>query len=524
MPTTMQILVKIKPGSTLVSPSATRLEFFADGTSHSCTVVCGSEETTLTNGQSATVNYTSSCYAYGTGGNLRITYDAPVHPTSDFSAENLYPVPTWVAPITKGPAKNLYRSPQGRFYTDIDFDANRPATVITYYVDWEKGNDSNSGLTPALALKGIYTAIGKATGAKAIKVRPGLYSLPATGNALAWFGRSLITTCTIEPWDTEPDGIVYSSMHMEGLVWSSVSGSANVYQATCPQTPGIVTDATFADSRGMPIPLDATSGSLTPGTYKVVGSVISIMLLDKRAPDTDVRVYVSGSINNCKFNIATDSTLWMRNLHFYGGKQNLDFADTRTNPTIYNQLWMQGCVFAYTENNNDSVQLKGSGYIYAKSCESHYSGADAFDWHDFPTDSGGPAVQFIFQDCKGFNAGLKNTSNDLSNCFTGHQGCIGWNLNPVGVNSKGRVFHNVVNCNVLTLGAWGQGSVPSNTASYSAIYGCGADSVASTDTFIECDGTGATYLFDVTANAHAYNRACGSGRLPNRVNGTITQF
>jgi hypothetical protein len=520
----MQVTVKVTNTSTLVSASATMLEFFADGSPKFVTITSGANEVTLTNGQSVTVAYTDAVYAIGNGGTLRVTYDAVYPPSADFSADNLYPIPSWVTIPDKAPSHSLYRSPQGRFYTDIDFDDQRPSTVITYFVDWENGSDTNDGLTKNTALKGIYTAIGKATGAKAIKVRPGMYALPVSGTALAWFGRNLITTCTIEPWDDEPDGIVYSSMHMEGLVWSSVSGSANVYQATCPNTPGIVTDATFLDSRGMPIPLDKISTTLTPGTFSVSGSVISVMLLDQRAPDADVRVYVSGSTQNCKFNIATDSTLWMRNIHFYGGLRNLDFADTRTNPATPNQLWAQDCIFAYTEKTQDSVQLKGDAFAFMERCESHYAGADAFDWHDYPTDSGGPAVQIIFQDCKAFNAGLKNTSNDLSNGYTGHYGVVGYNLNPVANNCKGRLYHNVVGCNVLTAGAWGESSVPTNTASFSAIYGCGADSVASTDTFIECDGTKATYLFDVTANAHAYTRACGSGRLPNRVNGTLTQF
>lgn len=359
------------------------------------------------------------------------------------------------------PTFGIFEHASGEFSSDFHPDSYRPAGYLdypVYYVDWQNGKDTLSGLDRSRALRRISTALAK-PGNKWILCRPGVYDLGSYAGGVEATGNVII-----EPWDDS--GYVVSSTEMR-LTWTA---SAGLYSALTPTLAATVVDETRSDKYGFgrrykPVSTLAEC-AITPGSFYATSSAVTVNTLDGQVPNPNLLV-MAGS-NNGRYR--ANGTFFARRVVFRGG--NTPFIALGAAGSTQNVV-MSECGFLYSAVGKDGCGMEQPGSSILHRCFAGGNYADGFDYKY--------GRQFMEIGCRGMGNGYSGTNTD--NGSTAHYDCTGIQIGGCYIGNAGRNIHHIGNSRVMMLGP-----VVGESR------GTGASSV---DIAAGVDGTDATILWTI---------------------------
>jgi hypothetical protein len=384
-------------------------------------------------------------------------------------------------------------------------------TVFVQYVDIATGNDANAG-TFAAPVKSIKEAFNRAqSGTRAIvKGKGGTYGSlnNATGGAQA------AAIMQLTSWDGNR---VISSTHLTGLVWTLVS--AGTYSAPFTGMIGTAFDAAHLDANGhytiIALAASQAACQATAGTYFVSGGTVYVQPSDGRAPDANIRLFLTGA--NLQWH-APGSTLYMENWGNEGG--DYAFAALPNDITTAQTIYGRNCTFKYASSSG--AEVHGDTLTVWQECVAARNTLDGFHYGNAIISMTKGNALAIEVDCIAQGNGLDGAAQDNSSSSHGIPIIQVKTKAGYGVykDAAGRGIHHILETQPMM--AWLMGVDVSNS-------GGGEANIA-------LDGSGSKmWLHNVTSSGAAFDinaRTAGSnvytygfvGSATNTGPGTITTY
>lgn len=365
------------------------------------------------------------------------------------------------------PSFNVLRTPSGYYYSDLDTSTLVPASPTrTIYVNFQTGNDANTGLSTGQAYKTLLKALQQTVDGSStvIYIDATAWTIMRGNNGSGLAG----STASFQGWNNSlPLGDVYiinrsafrvlitSVASTTALTWNLVSGT--MYKASTTATnAGCVVDADFeitpVDPSGRPIPNvrnpyrtyvkvadSATCGS-TPGSWYLDtgANEVYVNRWDGSVPNT--RVLVCNRINNGRAGNGADNQItYIENLDFVGGASCFK-ADTgsSTRPITFID---RNCTFSGSDFSTTSnlIPLLGPVTNYSWRAAEYGGWADNRNGHSNSADGTNSPSPYIFRDqCVSFGAGITGSSGGgQDNTFTIHDGTTAISVNCLDYGSRG---------------------------------------------------------------------------------------
>ena len=346
----------------------------------------------------------------------------------------------------------LYTAQNGNYALVInerDFIDSRVWQGAALHVDRATGNDSYSGYGQydgdfSKATRTISRAIriGNATGKSyRILVKAGTYdmyegiSAPASTSAGGSGGLANARTtqpCSIIAYG----GRVTHSCHAT-QTWSLYSGTT--YQATSSST-GWVINLSSNDVDGVAgVPLTYASSIAncvaTAGSWHESGGVTYVNRLDGAAV-TNANTRILGWLNNAVFD-STTKDLYIENFDFMGGRYAaLDCGDLTTMGTA--NTVVKNCTMKFAGKPTLEAPAftvnRRSGFHLLIGCTARRGSTDGFNFHS----NLGTCVSMTYN-CVATNNGYY--SGTSCNAHTGHEDCLGIDINGTYTGGNGGTFH-----------------------------------------------------------------------------------
>jgi len=275
------------------------------------------------------------------------------------------------------PPFNIYSDGTTSFNFDSLYDAINPLDITDYYVS-PSGNNTNSGLTPLLAVAAFSTIFQKAATAPTPWVRinapGGDYQYGAAISTVAGYPKNVI----FKPSGSIRLGRFYLGT---GLAWTATVGTT--YSASR-STVASVKDYSARDAFGDPIdyPLAASliTCQATPGTWFQSGATVYVNT-GGAAPTDNIMVvvaatnaYFSGSTTTFIFDAGLGNTI-----EFIGGSGSrlgcLEFEASGPNQKLYlRNVWLR---FGMT----NGLSARGTGLTVIQGGGASGNGLDGLNYH-----------------------------------------------------------------------------------------------------------------------------------------------
>jgi hypothetical protein len=382
-------------------------------------------------------------------------------------------------------APSIYR--QGRTYrSNFDIDAHRPAYAVTYYIDPVSGSDVNDGLTELTPRANLSTTVTLAnTGAVPARFlcKPGAYY-----GTQGWSGAVPTVDFIIEPWasnPTDPANRLWfvRPASMTADQWFLEAGSQYRWGGTFATDPSYVFDRTGL-SGGLPhkyvAAADKATCAATPGSYWRDGATnrIYVRTFDSRsltgAGDKGIVVITTGGGNNFRFACTASVTMWVQNVCFIDGSNNIYVQSGATDLTV--NVYMKDCqtVGGIIANGTAFISTHANTVInvYQKRCGAGYNGFDGFNYR---SDTGAGALVRYFED-ECFTAYNGSGVGGANNASTAHGVAIGITMNCNFAGSQNRVINDIDSSRRWMLGSTVAASAASDATAITVQAGSGTGS------------------------------------------------
>ncbi|AVO23022.1 putative tail fiber protein [Bacillus phage Anath] len=309
---------------------------------------------------------------------------------------------------------------------------------VTYYVDVNKGLDTNNGLTEATSFKSFSVAIQKADAGE-ILVAPGLYD-----RNRGWIKYSPpLSSLIVRPM--YQGEIIFSTNH-EGLTWVA-EGTPNVYKTTRTLTYEVL-DSKYYDKYGDYLGLTKRASiaevSATPNSWYTDGTTVYVRLTDDRTPSNLVKVYVGGGNGY----VAGNKKVYVEGVKFFGGDN--PFEGITTAKTDTQELYFKDCEFKYGRKSDDSsngLNIKGTSLVYSQNCIASKNQRDGFNYHVYNE----VIPNAIEVDCVAYENGVQNSENN-NNGSTMHDAGNIIRINGTYFSNKGPNVIDVGGCHSWNVG------------------------------------------------------------------------
>lgn len=279
-------------------------------------------------------------------------------------------------------------------------------TSTTYFVNYDMGSSSATGLNPGAALKYPSDAMTKAKNGDMIVVMGGYYPR----NQLGFDQNKSVHI---------QGGIFCNADNNRSLTWTLVEGTT--YKTTRSQAFSVYQandDGSAFTEFVNPPTLDICKS--THGSYFIDGDTVYVNTPDgySGAPGYDILV----SLNAVGATINTN--VWLENTTFVFGGQAACLNRSSTSPALFSD-----CTFKYAKQNGFMSQ---GGKSYLLNCESYNNGRDGFSYKKLNSN-----VSYGFEvGCTAHHNG-DNESTGSDNGSTAHEGSIVTRINGKYYENKG---------------------------------------------------------------------------------------
>ena len=279
-------------------------------------------------------------------------------------------------------------------------------TSTTYFVSYDRGSSSATGLNPGAALKYPSDAMTKAKNGDMIVVMGGYYPR----NQLGFDQNKSVHI---------QGGIFCNADNNRSLTWTLVEGTT--YKTTRSQAFSVYQ----ANDDGSAFTEFINTSTLeicksTHGSYFIDGDTVYVNTPDgySGAPGYDILV----SLNAVGATINTN--VWCENTTFVFGGQAACLNRSSTDPALFS-----GCIFKYAKQNGFMSQ---GGKSYLLNCESYNNGRDGFNYKKLNSN-----VSYGFEvGCTAHHNG-DDESTGSDNGSTAHDGSIVTRINGKYYENKG---------------------------------------------------------------------------------------
>lgn len=285
-------------------------------------------------------------------------------------------------------------------------NAHQNITSTTYFVNYDTGSSSATGLNPSAALKYPSDAMTKAKNGDIIVIMGGYYPR----NQLGFDQKKSVHI---------QGGIFCNADNNRSLTWTLVEGST--YKTTRSQAyavwQAIKDGSEFSEL--LPTPTLARCKS-TNGSYFIDGDTVYVNTPSgySGAPGYDILV----SLNAVGATINTN--VWCENTVFVFGGHAACLNRSSTDPALFSD-----CTFKYAKQNGFMSQ---GGKSYLLNCESYNNGRDGFSYKKLNSN-----VSYGFEvGCTAHHNG-DNESTGSDNGSTAHEGSIVTRINGKYYENKG---------------------------------------------------------------------------------------
>jgi hypothetical protein len=313
-----------------------------------------------------------------------------------------------------------------------------PTPAATYYVSMT-GDDGNAGTIDA-PLRKIKTALAKAGVVKVICLDQGPYDQD-TG----WTGYTLLKSAQVIG---HANGTIISA-HYSGLGWAidDPGSYPHVYHVTQADAGDWAFDASVLDANGdytrLTIRASIADVEANAGSIYKNGNELYVRLHDDRAPDSDLRVSVTGTYgNNGRFVPTTNGTysLYLENLKFYGGVNSF-YVRQADNKNL--TVLAKNCEFGYASVSDDFSNNGATSYLL--NCLAKCGINDGFNYTYYQSN----VAHFIEIDCIGRDNGYADRNDNGS---TSHNNSRGIRVGCTYSKSAGRNVADITGSQVWMLG------------------------------------------------------------------------
>lgn len=278
----------------------------------------------------------------------------------------------------------------------------------TYYVSYDMGSSSATGLHPFEALRYPSDAMTKAGSGDTIIIMDGYFPRNQLG-----FDQNKSVRIR--------GGIFCNADNNRSLTWTLVEGTT--YKTTRSQAFSVYQAeydfSTFEASELLPTPTLKICKS-TRGSYFIDGDTVYVNTPGgyNNAPGYDILI----SLNAVGATINTN--VWCENTVFVFGGQAACLNRSRTDPALFSN-----CIFKYAKQNGFMSQ---GGKSYLLNCESYNNGRDGFSYKKLNSN-----VSYGFEvGCTAHHNG-DNESTGSDNGSTAHEGSIVTRINGKYYENKG---------------------------------------------------------------------------------------
>jgi len=301
------------------------------------------------------------------------------------------------------PSFQVFFDPQQlKFRSTLDVAAMAPSGTALY-VDIATGNNGNTGLSWAQALKGIGAAIDK------LKLDPTLHVVYVRSGDYTFTWRWDNDFCTQDVSFYAVDGPVITSSRADTQTWTKTVGRNFVYEAPITVIRSVVDraqDSGEGNGTVLPVVADVAACDATPASYYTDGVKVYVHTYDDRAADGNIRVYRQGNGPQC----TAAGNMYVENFIFEGCNASVFTVSAATRAVFVN------CKFLYSGSGNNcnfNLTIPG-GEIYLINCVSGEAAADGFGYADWT---------HIYEEncvCSGNGRGTGTTNNGSSAHVTGN--------------------------------------------------------------------------------------------------------
>lgn len=287
----------------------------------------------------------------------------------------------------------------GMVSTTLDPSTRKAPAGVTYWVDLATGSDTNSGLTQALPLQRLYTALAKSD--------VGTVMLKGNGFGLPYYrARGMNATAITKSINIIGyGGECYVTTH-DLTGWALTAGTTKTYE-TARSTVGEVVDM-FNGGAGVKLVNVATQALVetTPGSWFTDGTKVFVRPSTARAADT----YIWPLLSTVNFRNTGDFTTYIEGVKFFGGTECVRVAGGSATGGVVTLNNVEGHLAANGYNN---ISVNGCDGVLAY-CDSTNSGSDGYGYHIL----NGKAPRIVEMHCRSTNCG--HSSDDQ--CSTMHDG------------------------------------------------------------------------------------------------------
>jgi hypothetical protein len=326
---------------------------------------------------------------------------------------------TWANSALHG---HIFRSDDGKFYTDFDVSTLKASEGVTYYVNQTTGSDENDGLTVATALQSIAAAHAKANVSEIVICERRVYFTYGMN------GTSITKDLAIRGLN----GIRPIICNHASITWALAAGQTYTYSYAA-TAPGTVVDMSRRNAHGdmLELALKASIAEVEAAedTYFIdTDSTTYVHVKGGEAPGYFIAV-VRNDRTALTAQYAAGGTLYMENVDVVGGMgipaacsfyaKNCTFQYGKYDDcltTAHADSILQDCVASGAKNDGFSYSY---GHAIEIGCTARYNGKDENDDNGSTSHNGalvirlngtyhhntGPNVADVHDDTQSWNLG-----------------------------------------------------------------------------------------------------------------------
>lgn len=377
-------------------------------------------------------------------------------------------------------------------------------TGKTYYFS-SSGNDSNDGLTLATAKRNLYSCPADAV---VVYLTAGHWGW--TYNFRGAYPGTLMAVIGIGSVDYTNDLEYYSGWTADG----------NCYKYTTTRAIGDVWDALNLDANGhyskLTLVANAATVNTTPGSwYKDGSNVLWVRTTDSRAPDSNIRVIIGGTVG-LKPGGATP--YYFENINFKLNSGTGRIFRAFGNGDAASKLYAKNCSVSYdsTSTKYDLWDIDGIGTIILQGCYAEKGQLDGFNYHA----QSGVIPRVIEINCSGRWCGV--TGDNIDNGSTIHDAATIVRIGGEYYKTNGPTIADVNNCRSWNLGVYARDSLAASGTSVANFFVSNTPD-GSIQWLDSCRSTGSTYDIVNVTNTTTYSRSF-SGAAINSIGGTLSTY